>query len=191
MLGGLKELIAYPWTSLPTILGRGNFPFVDVSGILRRFDEDPEVARKRLLRFLADGLGASSPFDEAGEKAWGDSDDAPPQIVGSEQFVAGLRAKFESASGIETDPVSWFDELVVAVANERGVDALDLLMGRRLRDVCEARAVVAARAFFVGRLSVKEIASRLGITTTATSRAITRGRSLGATDLRVLPMLGS
>ena len=82
----VRRPAAWPWSSYGASMGAVLAePFLAVDGLLARFAKRRETARERYARFVAEGIGAPSPWPQVRGQVF----------LGDEAFVATMQAKLE------------------------------------------------------------------------------------------------
>ena len=76
----------WPWSSYRATVGEGPSPeFLETDGVLRTFAEDRTAAVAGFRRFVADGIGAASPWQALKNQIY----------LGSDQFVESMQARID------------------------------------------------------------------------------------------------
>lgn len=197
MLRDLEDLLEYPWTAFPALMGRRESMVGDQEFVLRLFDEDLSNARSRLRDWMLLGMDQNDSIGAILERGPGrpgslvGEDDACARIgirdsgvLGRSVFVSDVLDQAQNpdvqafrvrASGL---PV---DSLVIEICGEFSVDPNCLHEGRREKDVCQARAVIAWMSTRYLGLTQTDLAPILGVCQQSVGRSLRRGRLIAKT----------
>jgi REP element-mobilizing transposase RayT len=157
IVGSLEALAAHPWSGHAALVGaRPAHPFEAVAAALSLFGSDAECARSALARWM--------------RRAEGDGGQASPGVR--------LRA---SAPG-HAAPTDRLPDLVRAAGEHYALAPGALASGARHRAVARARAVVAYVAVVEMGVAGGVVARALGVTRSAISAALERGRRAHVED---------
>jgi REP element-mobilizing transposase RayT len=178
----LAELGRHRWTGHAALLGNAAAPFQSVQMILEQFGETGAEARRRLVEWMRDGLDPALAAREqalAPETEWegaprGGGDDAAVLAV------AAIDGRTRALHPLARAAQAKFDlsALVLRVCERRGVVVSELEAGVKCRPVTDARAEIVYRACTELELPGVTIATTLGLSKAAVSRARVRGRTL-------------
>ena len=172
---------AWAWSSFRATAGLAPVPaWLEVDWLLARFGETRGAARSAYRRFVAEGVGATSPLDEVRGQIW----------LGGEQF----RNSMQRALGEESPPEipraqmrlvgPTCDEVLAAACAEFGVSEADLLARRNL-DAYRAAAYLLRR---FGNLRLREVGRLFGVSNACISQiqAAMAGRPPDDSLVRIL-----
>ncbi len=157
MLGSVKELERWPWTSYSALVGeRPAWSFESTSETLELIADAPATAREALAaRVKRERAGADTP------SVW-------TPLAGAESV------------GGSVSTVQALDEVIRLASESQGVDPETLIRGSRGHAVSRARAMVAHIAVAEIGMTGRSVAAALGISPGAVTRAAERGRDLVA-----------
>ena len=192
----------HPWSGHASLLGQGADRLVDVRATLALFGARREEARASLLTFMADssrddrldaylerGRGRP-PSGQNLAAAVAEVDGRFEGVTGSTEFVATVLAEADAtrARVFRLRCAGWtLSALTRWVCAELSVDPRDLVAGRRTRPVSAARAAIAWLATDALGEPAAEVAAPLGVSPSALSRALNRGRDVVESALPRLP----
>lgn len=192
LIPDLGALERDPWSSSSVLFGHQPArPADDVASALNLIDERHERARSRLRSWLAAGL-----TDPSAAR----SDLAAPESVSPDVCRRELApARVDETADLPPAPT--FDvsigarpdvsELAENVCSERGVTQEELRGRSRVRSVSAARAILAYRAVCEAGIPPARVAEYLGLTASAVSQCVRRGREvLGRERRRGSPSRG-
>jgi REP element-mobilizing transposase RayT/precorrin-6B methylase 1 len=191
IVASVEELVDYPWTGHAALLGRASPVFQDVEAVRLLFDDDQEEARRRLCDWMgAEGIGD----DEALLAASRNEDPAGGAVVvsgsplhrdaraaGSPDFADEVLREVQgcSAAPVAARRSRWdLDRAVLYVCSALRVDAGAVRKGRRTKEASRARAAVAYLAHRDLAISLSAMTSALGVSLSALSRALERGKKV-------------
>ena len=169
------------WSSYQaTVVGRSAPAWLDVAWVLDQFGSAPPAARRAYRRFVAEGVGAASPWRELRGGIW----------LGAEGFRARIQAQLFKAAPSDIPAADRHPmrpsagEVIVAVAETYDLAPAALL--RRSDAVAFRAAVYLLRR--AANLPLKQVAGRFGISPPWVSRI--QGRiERGETDRRLRRLL--
>jgi REP element-mobilizing transposase RayT len=179
----IPELLRWPWSGLSALTGaRRARPFEAVGATLALFGDDPEMARHNLLRFVWPSHNeaiASHALDRHANPSRAPScgDRILEQVLG----VSGGAAKGRGTARTR------LRDLIESVCRQLGVEASDLDPRQRTEEASRARAVIAYLAVVECRISGRQVAEALGVSPSAISHSLERGRVALAKNAIVLP----
>lgn len=195
-LRDLADLLEYPWTAYPALMGRRSCLAGDPVFTLRLFDDDLLSARSRLRDWLQLGLEQGDVIGPIVERGPG----RPGRLVGANaacariairdsgvlgrtDFVADVlcaaqnpdeRAFRAIASGVTAESI------VEGVCRELAVEPSDVRYGRRDSAACHARALIAWMSTHYLQVTQTDLAPMLGVSQQSVGRSALRGRCLTA-----------
>jgi hypothetical protein len=179
IVASIGELARWPWSGFSALIGtRAPRPFEAVGATLALFGDDPDTARRGLLQHVsranpreANPAVLTEAFSRAPERARAESSRTRP--VNGRGSVAQ-----------PDDPAdAQLRTLIESVCREHGLDPSALGARTRVRAVSEVRAIIAYRAVVELRIPGLAVAKALGVSPSAVSHALRRGRTLCAEDL--------
>ncbi|MCB9535195.1 MAG: hypothetical protein H6704_02945 [Myxococcales bacterium] len=190
----VDALAAHRWTGHASLMGGPADGLVDVRAALRLFAPRRDDARHAVVDFLRTGVGddrldgllkrtnGRPRADEATFDALvARLDDAGDAVAGSHEFVAEVLAEADAARArtFRLVHAGWdVSSLARWVCGEVGADPRDLPAGRRTREVSAARAAIAWLATDALGLPAADLTGPLGVSPSALSRALGRGRGV-------------
>lgn len=189
LVSSVRALEAYPWCGHPALVGRRpGRPFEAVSACLEILADDPSTARGRLDRWMEEPPQRARKRRGSGRAA---ARGATPDEL-SPPF-GSLRSRGPRSTAEEdvrwalsnADPHELLDTLMTEVARQLDLSKAQLRRPSRGTTAADARAVVACLAAAL-ELPGTDIAAALGVSPSAVSHAIRRGRGFGldATEAR-------
>jgi hypothetical protein len=182
----LAQLGRHRWTGHAALLGNAAAPFQSVQMVLAQFGETTAEAHRRLVEWMRDGLDPALAAREqalAPESEWeaatrGSAGDAAVSLVPAIDGPTRALHPASRASKLKFD----LSALVLRVCQKRGVPVSELEAGVKCRPVADARAEIVYRAWTELGLPGVTIATTLGLSKAAVSRARVRGRTLIAAE---------
>ena len=180
MLRSILELSRWPWSALSALTGaRRARPFEAVEATLAMFGDTPEMARRNLLQLVTTSsteVIAAKALDRHGtpSRTPGASDRVLEQILGASDNATRLG---ESAH-------ARLQDLIESVCSEFGIEPSDLDRHRRTQSASRARAVIAYLAVVECRIPGRRVAKALGVSPSAVSHSLERGR-IALTENRI------
>ena len=179
----LPELSHWPWSELSALTGaRPARPFEAVGATLAMFGDTPEVARRNLFDLVAlsstEVTAAQSP-DRCitPSRAPEPGDRILEQTLGVSACAPRLGESAHTRLG----------DLIESVCSELGIEPSDLDRHRRTQLVSRARAVIAYRAVVECCIPGRQVANALGVSASAVSHSLERGRVALTENRRALP----
>jgi len=185
-VGSLDELSGYPWSGHRALL-TGRCPdWQDVGAVLGRFATDPGVARSMYVEFLAARekvddaklaamLERGAKVEMVGERGGSGEE----RILGRGEFVEGVLREVEGRDrrrawlGKRLSPA----DVIARAAEAAGVRARDVRGPRKRPAVARARHLACKWLVEDLGLPGVRVAEMLGISQTAVSRGVERGRN--------------
>lgn len=148
--GWVADPADWAWSSHPAMLGRVPAPaWLDVEGVLGRFDADRARAAAAYRGFVLAGLGVESPLPRVRHQV----------LLGDDEFVARLR-RVQRRGGLQEISKAQRRSLVPSLVEYRASHA--------------DRAEAMARAFLSGAYTMAEIGAFFGVHYMTVSRAVKR-----------------
>lgn len=192
---GLRGLARYRWSGHRALLGRADLPWQQARAVLERFGGSRNEARVRYLRFLEEGLAGDAAEGVRGESlrrlvegGWEvvrgllnpEAKSPDESIIGSERFIrktlaqaeeqerwkSGLRRKFKPA------------DVLARAARAAGIPVGDLKGGSKIPARCRGRALACYWLVDVLGLREVQVGRMLGITQSAVSINVRKGKGL-------------
>lgn len=173
IVASILELSDWPWCGLSALTGaRGARPFEAVGATLAMFGEDPDAALRNLSQFVSSGDTETPSSLAAGpapvsHRATSPNDRVLDQLLDHPAHTRPAR---------QTDDAQ-LRELVESVCWQLGVDRSNLHSGRRTVQLSRARAVIAYLAVVDRRIPSRQVAKALGVSPSAISHSLERGRN--------------
>lgn len=150
----VKSAGDWPWSSYRAMTGKAPVPeWLDRDWLLGQFGRQRSRAMKAYTRFVREGLGGASPWEEVRHQAF----------LGDERFVERFRG---------AKPKSSLSE--VPKAQRRGL-AKSLA---EYRKTCPNRDEAMARAYLAGTYTMKEIGEFFGVHYMTVSRAVKKNEAV-------------
>lgn len=192
----LRELASYSYSGHSVLIGKKKRAWQDRDYVLKYFGETEREARKRYLSFVSKGVEAGSrpelvgggvlrsaggwkglkELRDAGEKVRSDE-----RILGGSGFVDRVlresAEEWERKSFLIQKGVS-LKRLLEKVSAHFGVESEDLKSGSKVRNVAKARAVLCYVGVRKLGLTSASIAKELGMSPSAVSKSIDRGKQV-------------
>lgn len=162
ILGSVEELSEYPWTGHAALMGRRTCEFLQVEEVLTWFGRDPVTARQALCDWMKKKGNAPSTSALESLFDWGDLVRAE-----AEEWLDRRERLLENGWDCPT-AVRW-------ICGRLDVSEVALCLGRRSRQLAEARALCAYVCVFELGARRAEISLHLGIGATAIPAAARRG----------------
>ena len=182
IVGSVDELARWPWSGFSALMGtRAPRPFEAVGATLALFGDGTETARSNLLQHVSRG---------------GTQEAAPAALVQEarprrEPIARELsRTCPIDSREIPARPNGPADarlhNLIESVCAGHGIDPSELVPRQRSRGVSRVRAVVSYRAVVELRIPGLEVARALGVSPSAVSHSLERGRECLAEERTAL-----
>jgi REP element-mobilizing transposase RayT/DNA-binding transcriptional ArsR family regulator len=180
LVSSLEALAHYPWTGHAALMGEAR-PFQAVDEVLRWFAPDPELARKRLVAWMREGLVEGRDAPERSRP-----DGVPPAVrrgavlLPEPSFRPAVTALAEPMpSPLRRRALGWtLDRLIEWLCAETGANPAQLRNGARTRVETRARAAIGHLATRELDCSVLEVSRATGVSHGAMSRSLRRGGSI-------------
>jgi len=181
LVPSVRALESYPWCGHPALVGRRpGHPFEAVSACLGLLADDPSIARGRLDRWMEQSPACEGKRGGSDRvAARGATPDEPPSPLDSSRS-RGPRSALEGDlrwAVSNADPRELLDALMTEVARHLDLSKAQLRRPSRGTTAADARAIVAYLAAAL-ELPGTDIASALGVSPSAVSHAIRRGRAV-------------
>jgi REP element-mobilizing transposase RayT len=168
----ISELSRWPWCGLSALAGvRPARPFEAVRETLAMLGDSRKMACRNLLQLVA------APSEEVLASHTPEGSAAYARAPGpSERNLDGVSGA-SSGTGVsgETTP-GRLQDLIRSVCSDLGIQPSDLDRRQRTQSISRARAVIAYRAVVEYRIPGRSIAEALGVSPSAISHALERGR---------------
>jgi REP element-mobilizing transposase RayT len=178
IVGSVRELARWPWSGFSALMGtRAPRPFEAVGATLALFGDDTETARFALLQHVSRGGTQAAAPGALTQENTPAREPVPRELS---------RTRPIDRRNIPARPHGSADaqlrNLIEWVCAGHGIDPSELGARRRSRRVSRVRAVVSYRAVVELRIPGLEVARALGVSPSAVSHALERGRELLAED---------
>jgi putative transposase len=199
----LESLDRYPWTGHAVLLGNAAFPAQDSTFILSLFGETVDQARRRYWNFVHESAqdGQSGDLEggglrrslhgwkhaerlSGGRERWASDE----RVLGTGEFVRKLLTDADDGAVATMKPAAVVQPLVDAVCRHFGLSPAALRSRSLHPDVLDARAALSYAAVIEHGLTFTAVAQQVGLSRRSISRAITRARLAGLTDLIPTPV---
>ncbi len=163
VVGSLEELLAYPWTGHPAMMGKVRTPGHAVEEALALFGAEERYARARYMEFLREGV-------------------AEPQAI---TLDAPLRSQEEVRAGVARQDAliqamaarrPTLEEILERVVKSVGVRVEELTGRGKTAGLAAARREFCRQAVWEAAFPASAVARALGVTGGAVSRMLARGR---------------
>jgi len=193
---GLRELESYPYSGHSVLIGKKKRAWQDRDYVLRYFGQTEREAKKRYASFVSKGIEEGSRPDLVGGgllrtvggwKGLKDLRDSGERVRGDERILGGsafvdrvLREseeEWEKRAFLKQRGVN-LELLIEKVAGHFGVNTEDLRSASKVRAVAKARAVLCFLGTRKLGLTSAFIAKELGVSPSAVTKSIGRGREI-------------
>ena len=196
LVSDLKQLAQFPYSGHSRIMGAVKNDFQDVDRILGLFDDRRQSARQRYEEFVGKGILAGRRPELVGggliRSVWGwqgigglrrmkihfKSDE---RVLGDSEFVETVLASaseaLERKYRLKTEGYS-FKSVADRVGEIFGLTPREFIAPGKQPHFVIARSVLAYWAVYELGMTVTEVGLKLGLSQSATSRAVQRGRGL-------------
>ena len=183
LVSSVRALESYPWCGHPALLGRRpERPFEAVSACLGLLADDPSTARGRLDRWMEEPPARERKPGGSGRVAARRAAPGKPPSPLDSSRSRGPRSAVDVCWALSNaDPREVLDSLMTEVARHLGLSKAQLRRPSRGTTAADARAIVAYLAAAL-ELPGTNIATALGVSPSAVSHAIRRGRGFGLND---------
>ncbi|MCF6177953.1 MAG: transposase [Geopsychrobacter sp.] len=190
----LEDLDNYRWCGHRQFIGKPDFHFIKEDEILPLFSKRKKTAVLHYRQFLADGLQDKKQklsrggriVSQAYDASLGDDDDYDDRILGGGEFIEQVL----SAAQNKIDAGLSINQLVSEITTYYNIADSDLSLPCRQPIFVRAKAVICYLAIRHYHFSGVSIAARLGYSTSAVSRAASRGQKLFKKDAGLHAFLG-
>jgi REP element-mobilizing transposase RayT len=174
IVASVAELARWPWSGFSALAGtRAPRPFENVRMTLTLFDPEPEAARRNLLEYVLRGEPA-----EANPPSPTQAFRLAPESTPDESPLTQHMNWLGSVSRPDEPADVRLRTLIEAVCREQILDPAALRARSRPRAVSAVRAIISYQAVVQLRIPGLAVAKALGISPSAVSHAIERGRAL-------------
>jgi REP element-mobilizing transposase RayT len=180
LVDSMHSLERDPWCGHGALVGaRAPRPFESVETTLALFAERPDEARRRVRTWMGDpdSFGFTGAMELAREERAGAARDAARCSAARATVHAGCYGRTIAVPNGE-NPAARVRALVAAVSRRLGVPTVAICSASPRRGPARARAAVAYLAVEQLGLSGSAVAATLGISASAVSHALRRGRSV-------------
>jgi REP element-mobilizing transposase RayT len=192
LVGSLRELARYPWSGHAAVLGRHALPWQDRGAVLDWFGRTPAQAVRAYRAYVAAGVPRGRRPDLVGGGlvrslgGWAavramrprrPTDIADPRILGHGDFVERLLKDAEAHQrprALAAERAKRAEGIIRAACARAGITLDEVAAGSRRGGIPQLRASLARELVTTLGLSLAEVARRLGVTTSAISRAVRR-----------------
>jgi REP element-mobilizing transposase RayT len=183
----LDELARYPWSGHRQMIGEAEYPLLATTELLPLFAKRKKAAAKRYLQFLEDGLrlDQTTSLSRGGRRASQAynsklQDDEPydERILGGGDFVEQVLGADKAPTSLPLSPT----EVISRVADYYHLRAEEMDQPCRRPLTVQAKAVICYLATRRMQLPGAAIATQLGYTASAVSKASYRGEKLIQAD---------
>ncbi len=196
MVGNLDELGAYAYSGHSVLMGEQKRDFQDRDYILDLFGKRERDAKKKYLLFVSKGIEEGKKPELTGGGlirsvgGWkrlkdlresGQRVNSDERILGGSEFVERVlmeaNEEWERKALIKKSGID-LDSLLEKVRNHFCVDVKELKSGSRSRDIAKARSVLCCLGVRNLGLTCVTMAKALGVSPSAVSKSIVRGRNI-------------
>jgi REP element-mobilizing transposase RayT len=192
LVANMSALDRYPWSGHAAVMGRVKSSWQDWDYVLSWFGNNVETAKKTYLQYVQKGIAQGRRPDLIGGGlirslgGWSEvlslrrQDEqvlADERILGSGDFVERIlkeaddKLKHELAANKRRHDAERFIEQVCA---KEKINSNELRMGSRRGRISQVRSKIACQLVEDYGLPLAEIARKLGVSTSAVSKALTR-----------------
>lgn len=192
----LDDLASYPWCGHSYLLGKSGAGWQVRSEILQHFGDKLGVARQQYADFVADGLAQGKRQDLTGgglvrsAGGWkqlkalsrdGFHQKSDERILGDGDFVEAVLAKaeekFEYQEHYRQQGVT-FDSLAKEIASHFDLTPNEIFSAGKQPQRVKARSLLCYWAVRKLGMTTTSVADKIGLTQSAVSRSVERGRQL-------------
>ena len=173
IVASILELSDWPWCGFSALTGaRGARPFEAVGATLAKFGGDPASALCNLSQFVSSG-DTETPSSLTAEpapvsrRATSPNDRAPDQILDQSAHISLARNTDDTQLRALIESVCW----------QVGVDPSNFHSRQRAAQLSRARAVIAYLAVVERGIPGRQVAKALGVSPSAISHSLERGRN--------------
>jgi putative transposase len=188
----MEELDRYPWTGHRAIIGKADYPWMDIDVVLSEFGSRRKKAILEYRRFVREGIGEGrNPALTGGglirsQGGWsqvmamrrrGGKEEYDERILGGGDFVTAIFKETEDRQLRQTKHKrsgQTIQKIIEAECRDRQINERELKAGGKRGPVSAVRAVIAYRCREELGASAAEIARHLGVSTSCAVRAIER-----------------
>lgn len=189
----VNDLLTYPWTSHPVILGKTMQPWVDVEYVLHYFSRYHDNPYQGYLDFLSAEVKHDREAELSGSEKRHVQDSAqevenerkqnikPKQgigILGDQEFIDEVLAERDIGAASKADKVSMIAKAygdLAETCRSNGVSEHELQSGGRTRPLPEIRRILACRFVKEYGLSKADVGRILGVTLNAVIYMVRKG----------------
>ena len=180
MVRSIPELSRWPWSGLSALTGaRRARPFEAVGATLVMFGDSPEMARRNLLQLVA--LSSTEVTAVRARDRHATPSRAPRP---SDRILEQILGVSDRAARLGEPTHARLRDLIESVCSQLGIEPSDLERHRRTQSISRARAVIAYLAVVECRIPGRQVAKALGVSPSAISHCLERGR-IALTESRV------
>jgi putative transposase len=177
LVRSLFELDQYPWSGHSALMGSHQRDWQEVDGVLQCFSDRRGRARLRYRRFVEDGKDHGRRADLIGERR--NNSEAQEiydeRVLGGRDFVEKV-LKTPATGNAKKRPRIPLPDLIRKVSQCLKVEREELLLGRRKKEICEARALVAYLATQKMGYRFSEVGQALNIHPVNAARSLEKGK---------------
>jgi putative transposase len=187
MVESLDELLRYPWTGHPAMMGKERLDGHAVEEVLALFGRQERTARLRYLEFMQEGATRKTRKGGNDRPEGFEADDlsceakllpAPSLALGGEDFLTRIQRDDDLTRAL-ADNRPPLDHLIASVAKGSGMTLARLCGKGRTAPVVNARRELYRRAILESCYPASQVARALGIGESSVSRMLRRGRIQG------------
>ncbi len=190
----IEELDRYPWSGHRAIIGKAEYPWMDIANVLAQFGGTRSKALKGYRRFMQEGVGQGQLAELTGggllrsQGGWsqvlgmrrrGQQEDFDQRILGGGEFVSQVLKETEKLYLRQLKHKRAGKTIRTIIEEEcrrSGINPLELQGGGRRREVSSTRATIARRGRDELGLSAAAIARYVGVGTSAITKAMERSK---------------
>jgi hypothetical protein len=187
LVDNLEHLAAYPWCGHAGVLGSAEHEWQDRAYLLARFGRSPKAAIGSYRQFVADGVPQGKRPDLVGGglmrsqgKSWPDQLDPTAfdeRVLGSGEFVERTMQQADKTVADLGDPRNRLlrgRKYLEEACEEAGIVRQELESGSRRGPVSVLRAKIVQELVGSYGWTLAETARRLGVSTSAVAKILTR-----------------
>ena len=172
----IPELDQYPWSGHSALMGDHARDWQEVGGVLGYFSDTGARARLGYRRFIEDGKdqGRRPELEGEGRGRKEEQGFYDERVLGGREFAEKILKKNNKPPGQEVRiPLP---DLIGRISDRLGMEEDDLLLGRRKKEICQARALICYLATRKMGYRFSEVGEALRIHPVNVARSLERGK---------------
>lgn len=184
MVKNLDELDVYPWSGHATLVGNEKLPWQECNEILSFFGDSVGNYRLFIMERIESG-------DISDHKNPASSIKCSGQVLGSKEFAESFEHVEKKSLKPNLKAQDAFQLILKTTLQHYGLEEESILSGSKSSAISCCRAVIAYLAQVRSGMMGTDIAEKLGLSRSAVSRLVQRGRKIACQEKPLLEKIES